>query len=148
VEKPGRSLVVDASLNAPRIAAELRRRGRAARSVNELGLHRVKDRELLEHLWLDVSDDPVLITADDKMPLMHRAIIERFGATIATVEPWSRHPDLIESPIPNEISNQEAYEREVVHRWAHSMQVQESGSIRRYYVSTHRAWTPRIPRFG
>jgi len=74
--------------------------------------------------------------------------VERFGATIATVEPWSRHPDLIESPIPDEISNQEAYEREVVHRWAHSMQVQESGSIRRYYVSTHRTWTPRIPRFG
>jgi hypothetical protein len=142
--EPGRILVVDASLNAPRLAAELRRRGRVAKSVNELGLHRVKDRELLETLWRDF-DDPILITSDDKMPLAHGNIVARLAATIATVEPWSRHPNLVKSPIPDEISDQEAYEREVVHRWAHSMDAQEVGLVRRYYVSTHRLWTPRMP---
>ena len=87
----------------------------------------------------------MLITADDKMPLTHGRLIATLGATVATVEPWSRHPDAVRSPVPEEIGDQEAYEREVVHRWAHSIQTQDSKTIRRYYVTTHRVWTPRIP---
>lgn len=140
----GRNLIVDASLNAPRIASELRRRGRLAKSANELSLHRAKDHELLESICKSF-EDPVLITADDKMPLAHRSLVKSLECTIATIEPWSRHPGLVVSPFPEEISDQEAYEREIVHRWAHSMHSQERGTVRRYYVSTHRTWTPRIP---
>lgn len=137
-----RILVVDASLNAPRIASELRKRGRVARSAQELKLARFKDPPLLEALCSHF-DDPVLVTADDKMPLVHGDLIRQLGATIATLEPWERHPNLVESQTA-ETNDQEAYEREIVHRWAHSMQGQERGAVRRYFLAAGaRSWRSR-----
>jgi PHD/YefM family antitoxin component YafN of YafNO toxin-antitoxin module len=128
----GRLLVVDASLNK-RLATELNRRGRLAISASELELRHAEDPELLAALQRD-HPDCVLITADDDMPFRHRQVIEELRPTIATVEPvrGGFHED--------------ARRCEIVHRWAHAMELQQSETIRRYTPSGHRLWTARRRR--
>lgn len=60
-----RLVVLDADLQ-PRLAAELRRRGRAARSLGELGGSRLEDPEMLERVFGEHSN-AVLVTGDDNL---------------------------------------------------------------------------------
>jgi predicted nuclease of predicted toxin-antitoxin system len=131
-------LIIDENLNH-RLATELRRRGRAAKSAAELGYKGLKDPELLVKIARDYpGSDAVLVTADDNMPAEHAEILRETRVTLATIDP-ARPVDL----------PQEQWEWEVVQRWAHRMAEQESGGWRRYGRSA-REWTPpkrpRSPR--
>jgi hypothetical protein len=102
----------------------------------------LKDPLLLRSLFRD-HPECVLVTADDNMPLNHPLIIQEVGATIATIEPWERRK---REPLvlPEFMSADEAWKREVVQRWAHSMAIQEAGTVRRYSRETNGKWKPRI----
>src|SRR5690348_13927003 len=117
-DPPDRPLVVDDCLSK-RLATELRARGRSAHSVSSLGLKGAIDSDLVAELARRFAD-PVLITADDHMPADHAEVIAAHGLIIATIEPLA------------EDREDDSYEREVVHRWAHRMHEQESGTIVRY----------------
>lgn len=111
-------LVLDEGL--PRaVAPELRARGRDAASVYELGLAGATDAELLAGL-AERGEALVLVTADDQLPLRPAvlgpprpamAVLDPPGAGAATLEAWRR---------------------ETVARWAHVMQRQRPGTLRRY----------------
>jgi len=127
-----RELVVDANLDK-RLAGELRSRGRAAVSVYPHGLSHLKDPELLERLSeLYRPEAWVLVTGDDRMPGDHRELIERVGTTVATIDPLHDTEHQIDE-----------WRRDVVHRWAHVMQSQTQGAVRRYSLRWHRPWTLR-----
>jgi hypothetical protein len=125
-----RLIVIDENLS-PRLARELRSRGRNAKSAAELNLARVKDPVLLKRLaaW---HPGCVLVTGDDSMPLEHGDLIAQYGLTIATLAPVPREFESFEDP----------WLRETTQRWAHLIQAQSAGSVKRYYTSTHRVWTP------
>lgn len=126
-------LLIDASINK-RVATELRKRGREAVSVHQLGLGGHLDPQLLRAAHERyLSAEWVLVTSDDSMPATHADVVAELGATIATLDGrWRRYSD-----------DQEAYKREVVHRWVHTMAEQEQGTVRRYTPNAHRLWTPR-----
>lgn len=124
-----RVLVIDESL-PKRLATELRRRGREAHSVLSLGMKGTLDPDLVPEL-LRRFGDPVLITADDHMPADHADIIAQYQPTIATIEP------------PPHDAEDDSYEREVVHRWAHRMHEQESGTVIRYRLTRPLPWRER-----
>lgn len=128
-----RLLVVDESLS-PRIASELRRRGREARSFGHLGLKGEKDPQALRKLfaWYPRC---VLLTSDDSMPLEHADVLQEVGATLATIDPIRPPGYLLDQ-----------WERDVAHRWAHAIQAQESGLIKRYTLAGARPWTSRRRR--
>jgi hypothetical protein len=127
-------LVIDADLNK-RIATELKRRGRQAVALSELHLRHVKDPELLRALAAHFGDKPwILVTGDDNMPAVHADVIHEVGATLATVDP--RWP-------PGYRGDEDAWGREVVHRWAHLIEKQSPGSVRRYSSGGGRSWTRR-----
>lgn len=133
----GRLLVVDESLTT-RIGSELRKRGRQAKSLAELGLKGLKDEPMLRKL-AEVMDEPyVLVSADDAMPATHHKVLVETQTTLATLHPEWRPTGL----------QQECYKHEVVHRWAHAMARQDEGSVRRYSPSANRPWVPlrRRPR--
>lgn len=128
------TLVIDADLNK-RIATELKRRGRKAVALSELHLRHAKDPEVLRSLAAHFGDEPwVLVTGDDNMPAVHAGVILKVGATLATVD--RRRP-------PGYGRDEDAWGREVVHRWAHLIERQPSGSIRRYSAGGGRRWTRR-----
>jgi hypothetical protein len=128
------TLVIDADLNR-RIATELKRRGRRAVALSELQLRHAKDPELLMSLAEYFGDEPwVLVTGDDKMPAVHPDVIQEVGATLATVD--GRRP-------PTYLDDEDGWGREVVHRWAHLMEKQTPGSIRRYSAGGGRNWARR-----
>jgi len=126
-------LVIDADIDN-RMATELKARGRRAASAAELGVHRMKDEQLLRALvqMLSPATDWVLVTGDDAMPDDHGAVIAELELTVATIDP--RRP----------VSTHEAaWRRDVIHRWAHDLQAQTSGSTRRYSLTRHGLWRPR-----
>jgi hypothetical protein len=127
------TLVLDENLN-PRLATELTRRGRNATRVQELGLRGSADPQLLDKLdsQLDIW---VLVTADDRLPDSHSEAVHRVGATVATINPER------EAGWPLE-----EWRREIVHRWAHTMQDQAEGTLRRYTLRRHGVWRPRRRR--
>lgn len=128
-------LVIDASLDK-RIATELNAREREAIALSEMGLHDAKDPELLPDLASQFAERRwVLVTADDAMPVDHADLIAEIGATIATIDP-SRPAEF----------GVAAWGRDVVHRWAHVMQAQATGTTRRYAENSHRAWRQRKRR--
>ncbi len=100
-----RLLIIDEALN-PRLAAELRRRGRSALAAGQLGYKGLKDPELLSRIAWD-HPDAVLVTSDDHMPADHAEELRRTGVTIATIDP-ARPAGL----------TQEQWEFDVVQRWA------------------------------
>lgn len=117
------TLVIDADLNK-RIATELKRRGRTAIALSELRLRQAKDPDLLRSLDERFGDTPwVLVTGDDNTPAVHADVIVEVGATLATIDP--RRP-------PEYLDDEDAWGREVAHRWARVMARQPPGSIRRY----------------
>ena len=135
-----RLVVIDAGLQA-RLAVELRTRGRAARSLRELGWHRLEDPELLGKVFAD-HPGAVLVTGDDSLPQAQVEKVEELRATVATLEPYELHIGAVEPP-DGETSEQEAYEREIVHRWVQVMQDQPLGAIRRYFLWGRRPWRAR-----
>ena len=127
------TLVLDENLN-PRLATELTRRGRNATRVQELGLRGSADPQLLDKV--DGQRDVwVLVTADDRLPNSHTEAVHRVCATIATINPER------EAGWPLE-----EWRREVVHRWAHAIQEQKQGTLRRYTLRRHGVWRPRRRR--
>jgi hypothetical protein len=131
----GRLLVIDESLDK-RLAQQLEARGRRALSADWLGLSGLKDEPLLQALAnLQEARDLVLVTADDAMPAEHAGLIQSLSITIATIDgqrpaEWPR----------------EEWKKEIVHRWAHAMQLQERATARRYSALRHGHWTPRRSR--
>lgn len=123
-----RLLIIDEALN-PRLATELRRRGRNALGAGQLGYKGLKDPNLLTAIARD-HPGAVLVTSDDHMPADHPEDLRRTYVTLATIDPAR----------PAELT-QEEWEFEVVQRWAHKMIEQEIATWRRYGRSA-RDWTP------
>jgi len=105
-----------------KLSRELARRGfQGATSVRTLNIGGKKDGALIK--WLSTHAEPcTLITWDNKMPLNHRSELDHFGLTLAVVDDRVRRDGL----------NEEEFYRDVVHRWAHRMQLQAPGERRRY----------------
>ncbi len=80
-----RRLVVDGDLSK-RIPVELRRRGRTAVDIAQLGFKDLKDPALLAQIH-ELDQDAVLITGDNDMPASHAEALARFGTTLAIVAP-------------------------------------------------------------
>jgi hypothetical protein len=129
-----RLLVIDEDLSK-RIPTELRRRGRNAKRVTQLGLRGTKDPKLLEELH-DLDPDCVLITGDNDMPASHGEDLRRLRMTLAVVHPWD----------PDQPLTEPEWEHEIVEKWAHRMEEQSPGSIIRYSRKGGRMWTPRKRR--
>jgi hypothetical protein len=130
-QPPVRLLVIDDSLDK-RLAHQLEQRGRQAKSTEWLGLLELKDEPLLRAISGLDDPDPVLVTGDDGMPGEHGGLIASLGLTIATIdgqraEGWGR----------------EEWKKEIVHRWAHSMNIQQRGTCRRYSLTRHDVWRRR-----
>lgn len=135
---PSRLLFIDESLSK-RLAALLKHRGRAAVSSSELGFLSLKDEPLLRKLY-EKGEDIVFVTADDSLPAEHAKVLGEVGGTVATVAPfekgkWPVHPCTL--------TDEEAWKREIVSRWAHVMQEQPRRSHRRYFLNGGRQWRPR-----
>lgn len=127
-----RVLIIDEDLPR-RLATELDKRGRSASTVASLGFAGATDPALLTDLTqLGPVLEWVLVTGDDAMPWEHSDVIASTGATIATIDP--RRPDRV---------TQDAWRRDIVHRWGHAMQLQEAGAVRRYSIASNRLWAPR-----
>lgn len=128
-----RLLVIDADVDN-RVATELKARGRAAIAVSELELHRLKDEPLLRRL-VEVCGTPsrwVLVSGDDAMPDDHGDVLAELRVTLATIDPRRTAG-----------TKEAEWRKDVIHRWAHAMGLQEHGSIRRYSVGRHGVWRPR-----
>ncbi|HZD69504.1 MAG TPA: hypothetical protein VFA45_11505 [Actinomycetes bacterium] len=116
-----RRLIIDEALTK-RIAVTLRKRGRDASGIPELGYKGLEDPKLLRAIARD-HPGAVLVTSDDHMPDEHGEILLELGITLATID--GRRPAEYEH-------RQEEWEWEIVHRWAHKMAEQEPGTWRRY----------------
>ena len=138
---PERVLVIDENLN-PRLARELRNRGRNARAIEEMGLKGADDPDLIRRTFA-FYNDPVLVTSDDFMPAEHSAVLNDVQATVATIRPWTGtdDDDYWDGKFHRDPSE---WEGEIVHRWAHIIQRQRTGTIRRYGLTSNAAW--RLPR--
>jgi hypothetical protein len=101
-------------------------------SLASLRLNALEDEPMLRALAdRYLNERYVLVTADDAMPATHGSVLDETATTLATLDGrWKR------SGLP-----QEAYKCEVVHRWAHVMAAQKSGTIHRYSIGGHRLWT-------
>jgi hypothetical protein len=126
-------LVIDEDIDN-RVATELKARGREAVAVSELLLRGLKDEPLLRALVarFEAPITWVFVSGDDAMPDDHRSVLDELRVTLATIDP-RRPPGTREA----------AWRRDVIHRWAHAMSVQEEGSIRRYSLHRHGPWRPR-----
>ena len=122
-----RTIITDENLST-RMATELKRRGFEAQSIAHLGLKQLKDPELIAAL--NGLDFPwVLLTGDDKLPLVHSDVVELYEPTIAVIGPRITSGRGIEM-----------HRADVTHRWAHKIAVQDEGTIRRYSSKSHRLW--------
>lgn len=127
-----RLLVIDANL-PKRLATYLTLRSRRALSAAELGLGDELDPDVLRLLAERFAPDEwVLVTGDDAMPAEHGPVIVETSATIATIHP-SR---------PEGVDEVHWY-YDVVQRWAHVMQEQAPGDVRRYSMRGAQVWRPR-----
>ncbi len=126
----GRLFVIDENL-PKRLATELKGRGFQARTMAQLNLKGINDSIIIERLSLGIDEDWVLLTGDDKLPLVHAEAVKRFTPTIATVDP-RRPPHL----------DHDQHRKNVAHRWAHVIVVQEPSTIRRYSTTWSKPWRP------
>jgi hypothetical protein len=125
-----RLIVIDEDLNKRR-ATELRNRGRNAVHVVASFGRGLKDPELFQRL-VERTEDCVLVTADDSMPADHGPLMKQMGITVAIVglgRPSGYLPD--------------AWEAELIHRWAHRIEVQAKGTVLRYSARSATVWRPR-----
>ena len=109
------------------IAAELKARGYNATSNYALNANGLEDPEWLE-IVANLSSPAVLVTFDNAMPRQHHAWLQSLGITLAVIDSKNRPTDL----------TVEEYWREVIHRHAHQIAVQERGSWWKYRVATRR----------
>lgn len=124
---PDRRIIIDATFPW-RIANELAARGyRDATSPHELGDASLKDPPLLRLINVDL-EPAVLVTYDHKMPVQHRALLDKCGTTLAVVAKDRLPPHL----------TLEEYWREVIHRHAHRLADQAAGSQMLYRISGRR----------
>lgn len=137
-----RLLIVDENLDK-RIATYLTKRGRPSQSHQELGMTGMLDGDVLSQL-ASLKCDWIFITGDDRMPFEHSEVIERFGATIATIDgEWEK------CCTANGLNlTQQEFNHETVHRWAHVMAEQTEGQVRRYSPLKNSVWTPRRKYFA
>lgn len=124
----GPLLVLDENF-VPRLAHDLRTRGRRAASVQRLRLRGAEDSRLLDQLS-ELPEPWVLVTQDKTMPLEHADAIAQLKPTIAVV---LSAESLLGAAV-------EWSCRDIVHRWAHAMQRQAPGSIREYTASRSARW--------
>jgi hypothetical protein len=115
-----------------RLAAELRARGRRCVSIYAEELTGTLDPDLIRLLGKRYGAEVVLVTANESMPVEHRAILQVAGLTVAVIDGEHSNDEL-----------QDSWKRETVHRWAHAMAIQEVGTIRRYSPTGHRRWARR-----
>jgi hypothetical protein len=136
-----RVLVIDSDLNL-RLAKELRNRGRRSRAVEELGLKGSLDPVVIQKVFV-LYDDPVLVTGDDDMPAEHATELASVSATVAVVHPWNEEKAHIGKWEGQDHRREDEWEAEIVHRWAHVIQLQRTGTIRRYSVNSYGDWKPK-----
>jgi hypothetical protein len=130
-----RLLVIDADISK-RVATHLMARRRNAVSAAELHLaDNVTDPQLLRALAGNYNGvrEWVLVTGDDAMPAEHGDVILETRATIATI-----HPEY-----PRDEMTEYHWRVDVVHRWAHAMQLQAAQTVRRYSLMGSQVWRPR-----
>jgi hypothetical protein len=87
-----------------------------ATSPHELGNARIKDPPLLKLIHHSL-EPAVLVTFDNKMPVEHRPLLDRYGTTLAVVD---------------KDAALEQYWRDVIHRHAHRFAVQGAASLFKY----------------
>jgi hypothetical protein len=131
-----RTLLIDEDLD-PRLAAQLRSRGRHAFNAEEVGTKGRADEAVLRHL-AKLGYEWALVTADDSMPLEHATVIRDIDATIATVDGAKKKLWHARG-----ILRQDEFDCETVHRWAHKMADMPGGTIRRFSPNDHQMWTRR-----
>jgi hypothetical protein len=136
-----RVLVIDESLSK-QLANELRRRGRNSRAIEEMGLKGSLDPDVIQRVFA-FFPDPVLVTGDDSMPSEHKASLDAAAATVATVVTYVEETAFEVRWDGIDHRTQDDWEREIVHRWAHAIQEQRGGTVRRYGLNRHNAWRPR-----
>ena len=120
-----RRVVLDADINW-KLSRELRRRHRDdATSLHEQRLDGLKDGALIKALATGDFEPFVLVTWDNAMAKAHRAELDHFGTTLATIN-RKGYDDSI---------SEESYTRDVVHRRLHLIEVQPPRSVI--------FWTPR-----
>lgn len=129
-----RRLVIDEDISR-KLSFELQRRGRGnAIAVLDARLNGRKDGALFKAL---IDFEPcVLVTYDNRMPFVHSRELEHHGTTVAVVSrrAFRRSWHTVE----------DSYIRDVVHRWAHVIEMQTAGTVRSYGdKSVTRARTPR-----
>lgn len=133
-----RLLIVDESMSS-RISTMLGRRGRPTMSHKGARTSGLQDVPMLRKLE-KIEEPWVLVTADDKMPSEHAKIIAEIGATIATID---GHWEQLIAQHGLCQTTEDQFHWETVNRWAHVMQAQQDGEIRRYNPIRHNKWTPR-----
>jgi len=126
----GRLLYLDEDV-PKRLAKELKDRGRNARSIYSDGLKGTLDPDLVSLLMARYKGGIVLVTANESMPLEHAAVLKKVGITVAVID--GAHANV----------HQDAWKRETVHRWAHAIEDQEPGTIRRYAPKRQGVWRRR-----
>jgi hypothetical protein len=123
-------LVLDADINW-KLAHELRRRHRADATALRLeGLDHLKDGAVLKALAADF-EPCVFVTWDNKMPKVHAAELRHHRATLAVINRVG---------LATWAGNEDSYIRDVVHRWAHRMELQEGPSVALYSSSAGPRW--------
>jgi hypothetical protein len=135
-----RVLVIDESLNK-QLANELRIAA-DARAVEEIGPKGAKDPAVIERV-LGFFHDPVLMTGDDSMPFDHANALDAVSVTVATVALYDENAALVIRWEAQDHRTQEDWQREIVHRWPHTIHEQGAGTIRRYGLNRHGQWRPR-----
>jgi hypothetical protein len=124
-------LVIDENI-VHRVATELSERGRPATSVQSQRWKGRQDGPLIDKIIEKYGNEAILVTADNQMSADHPGDVAKLR--VAIVDPLR----------PNGYSLVQ-WRRDVVHRWAHFMQEQPLGTVRRYGL-TNRAWTLRTRR--
>ncbi|MBA2381724.1 MAG: hypothetical protein H0V73_06405 [Chloroflexi bacterium] len=114
-----------------RLATELRFRGRNATSIHSDGRAGTLDPDLVTSLVQRFGSEVVLVTANESMPVEHADVLRETAITVAVID--GAHSDV----------HQDAWKRETVHRWAHVMEEQEPGTVRRYSPKTQGIWRRR-----
>jgi hypothetical protein len=118
-------LVLDADINW-KLAHELRRRARVEATALRLeGLAKLKDGAVLKALATDF-EPCVFVTWDNKMAKVHAAELRHHRSTLAVVN---------RAGLAAWTGTEDSYIRDVIHRWAHRMEMQDGPSVALY--STH-----------
>jgi hypothetical protein len=125
-----RTVIVDADL-PKRLQTELLNRGRRAAALSSLNLNRSLDPAVLDAIRdrFDL-DQIVLVTGDDQMLLEHAE--HAVGITVAVIDANVADGFTLDQ-----------WRREIVHRWAHKMVEQITGTHKRYGL---RQWDWKKPR--